>query len=95
MPLENQNKCFDVLGETAMVLGLIIYGFLLVLAGASVALTVILVLLHVAFDATRALPASIAVRKSDATLGWRLVTVMFGGAGAAAALYAAGWLPVF
>lgn len=77
-----------------MVLGLIIYGFLLVLAGVSVALTVILVLLHAAFDATRALPASIAVRKGDASFGWRVVMALFGGAGAAAALYAIGWFPV-
>jgi hypothetical protein len=42
------------LGEAEMIRGLIIYGFLLVLAGASVALTVVLVLLHAAFDATRA-----------------------------------------
>ena len=70
-----------------MILGLIIYGFLLVLAGASVALTVVLVLLHAAFDATRALPASIAVRRGDAPpFGWRLMMALFGGAGAAAAL---------
>jgi hypothetical protein len=77
-----------------MILGLIIHGFLLVLAGASVALTVVLVLLHAAFDATRALPASIAVRRGDATFGWRLMMALFGGAGAATAVYAVGWFPV-